>query len=176
MVYVVLKSTLQNQTQAKANREQEPKGQETDPFIQGGAMDSGAPDQAGQLLRAPQGKYKHISDRDDPSRGCYTFKSVVKRTSTSKRNNWGFGRIVKKNPVKKVEELQKKWTEAGFRKSRATAHRGIEEFYYNSNFLYEDTPEPETTLKAWGETEMEYCSVVRSPLCIIFGNQRPRVW
>ncbi len=44
-------------------------------------------------------------------------------------------RIVKQNRFKNLGELQKKWTEAGVKTSRATTHRHVKEFGNSCLFL-----------------------------------------
>ncbi len=53
-----------------------------------------------------------------------------KRCTTNRENRSHMG-IVKQNQFKKLDELHKKWTEAGIKASRATTHRRVKEFGYS---------------------------------------------
>ncbi len=57
-------------------------------------------------------------------------KCVIKRCTTN-RENHSLMMIVKQNRFKNLGELQKEWTEAGVKASRATTHRRVKEFGYS---------------------------------------------
>ncbi len=58
-------------------------------------------------------------------------KKCGKKRSTTNRENHCLMRIVKQNWFKNLGELQKEWTEAGVKASRATTHRRVKEFGYS---------------------------------------------
>ncbi len=64
--------------------------------------------------------------------------------------------------IQHLGELHKEWTEAGVSASRVTTLRRLQEKGYQA------TSEPETASEAsylgCGEKELDYCSVVQSPL------------
>ncbi len=64
---------------------------------------------------------KHVNRKLSGSKKCGR-----KRCKTN-RENRSLVRIVKQNRFKNLGELHKEWTEAGFKASRATTHRRVEE-------------------------------------------------
>ncbi len=58
-------------------------------------------------------------------------KKCGRKRCTTNRENRSLKRIVKQNQFKNLGELQKEWTEAGVKASRATTHRRVKEFGYS---------------------------------------------
>ncbi len=58
-------------------------------------------------------------------------KKCERKICTNNRENRSLMRIVKPNRFKNLGELQKEWTEAGVKASRATTHRRVKEFGYS---------------------------------------------
>ncbi len=58
-------------------------------------------------------------------------KKCGRKRCTTNRENRSLMRIVKQNRFKNLGELQKEWTEAGAKASRATTHRCVKEFDYS---------------------------------------------
>ncbi len=58
-------------------------------------------------------------------------KKCGRKSCTTNRENRSLMRIVKQNWFKNLGELNKEWTEAGFKASRATTHRRVKEFGYS---------------------------------------------
>ncbi len=58
-------------------------------------------------------------------------KKCGRKRCTTNRENHSLMRIVKLNWFKNLDELHKKWTEAGVKASRATTHRRVNEFCYS---------------------------------------------
>ncbi len=101
-------------------------------------------------------------------------KKCGRKRCTTNWENHSLMRIVKKNRFKNLGELHMKWTEAGFKVSRATTHRRVKEFGYSSRQRCLTWAKEK---KNWTVTQ---CSKVlfsdESKFCISFGNQGPRVW
>ncbi len=55
-------------------------------------------------------------------------KKCGRKRCTTNQENHSLMRIVKQNRFKNLGELQKEWTEAGVKASRATTHRRVKEF------------------------------------------------
>ncbi len=107
-----------------------------------------------------------------------------KRCTTNREN---LMRIVKQNRFKNLGELNKEWTEAGVKASRATTHRCVKEFGYSCRIplvkplLNHRQRQRRLTWakekKNW--TVAQWSKVLfsdESKFCISFGNQGPRVW
>ncbi len=58
-------------------------------------------------------------------------KKCGRKRCTTNRENHSLMMIVKQNLFKNLGELQKEWTEAGVKASRATTHRCVKEFGYS---------------------------------------------
>ncbi len=95
-------------------------------------------------------------------------------------------RIVKQNRFKNLGELQKKWTEAGVKTSRATTHRHVKEFGNSCLFLVKPLLNHRQRQRrlTWTKekknwTVAQWSKILfsdDSKFCISFGNQGPRVW
>ncbi len=71
-------------------------------------------------------------------------------------------------------ELQKEWTEAGVKASRATTHRRVKEFGYRcrKGRISWAKEKKNWTVAQWSKVFFSD----ESKFCISFGNQGPRVW
>ncbi len=80
----------------------------------------------------------------------------------SNRDDHKLENTVKQSRFKHLGELHKDWTEAGVSASRVTTLRHLQEKSYQT------TSEPETSSETsylgYGETELDWCSAVQSPL------------
>ncbi len=83
-------------------------------------------------------------------------------------------RIVKQNRFNNLCELHKEWTEAGVKASRATTHRRVKKFGYScrQRRLTWAKEKKNWTVAQWSKVLFSD----ESKFCILFGNQRPRVW
>ncbi len=112
-------------------------------------------------------------------------KKCGRKRCTTNRENRSLMRIVKQNRFKNLGELQKEWTEAGVKASRATTHRRVKEFGYSCRIplvkplLNHRQRQRHLTWakqkKNW--TVAQWSKVLfsdESKFCISFGNQGPR--
>ncbi len=101
-------------------------------------------------------------------------KKGGRKRCTTNRENRSLMRIVKKNQFKNLGELQKEWTEAGVKASRATTHRRVKEFGYScrQRRLTWAKEKKNWTVAQWSKVLFSD----ESKFCISFGNQGPRVW
>ncbi len=82
-------------------------------------------------------------------------------------------KIVKQNRFKNLGELQKEWTEAGFKASGATRHRRVKEFGYSCRQRHLTWAKEK---KNWTVAQLSKVLFSdESKFCILFGNQGPRV-
>ncbi len=89
------------------------------------------------------------------------------------RENRCLMKIVKQNRFKNLGELQKEWTEAGFKSSRATTHRRVKEFGYSCRQRHLTWAKEK---KNWTVAQLSKVLFSdESKFCISFGNQGPRV-
>ncbi len=97
-----------------------------------------------------------------------------RKRCTTNRENRSLMRILKQNRFKNFGELHKEWTEAGFKASRATTHRRVEEFSYScrQRRLTRAKEKKNWTVVQWSKVLFSD----ESKFCISFGNQGPRVW
>ncbi len=93
---------------------------------------------------------------------------------TTNRENHSLMRIVKQNRFKNLGELHKEWTEAGVKASRATTHRCVKKFGYScrQRRLTWAKEKKNWTVAQWSKVLFSD----ESKICILFGNQGPRVW
>ncbi len=97
-----------------------------------------------------------------------------KRCKTNRENLMSLMRIVKQNRFKNLGELQKEWTEAGVKASRATTQWRVKEFGYSCHHrrLTWAKEKKNWTVAQWSKVLFSD----ESKFCISFGNQGPRVW
>ncbi len=69
--------------------------------------------------------FKHVNRKLSGRKKCGRKRCITKRENRS------LMRIVKENWFKNLGELQKEWTEAGVKASRATTHRRVKKFGYS---------------------------------------------
>ncbi len=83
-------------------------------------------------------------------------------------------RPVKQNRFNNLGELQKEWTEAGVKASRATTHRHVKEFGYSccQRHLTWAKEKKNWTVAQWSKVLFSD----ESKFCILFVNKGPRVW
>ncbi len=114
-------------------------------------------------------------------------KNCGRKRCTTNREKRSLKRIVKQNRFKNLDELNKEWTEAGVKASKATTHRRVKEFGYSCRIplvkplLNHRQRQRRLTWakekKNW--TVAQWSKVLfsdESKFCISFGNQGPRVW
>ncbi len=100
-------------------------------------------------------------------------KKCGRKRCTTNRENRSLMRIVKQNRFKNLGELQKEWTEAGVKASRATTHRRVNEFGYScrQRRLTWAKEKKNLTVAQWSKVLFSD----ENKFCISFGNQGPRV-
>ncbi len=99
-------------------------------------------------------------------------KSVEEKDAQPTENR-SLMRIVKQNRFKNLGELNKEWTEAGVKASRATTHRRVKEFGYSCRQRHLTwAKEKNWTVAQWSKILFSD----ESKFCIQFGNQGPTVW
>ncbi len=111
---------------------------------------------------------KHVNRKLSGSEKC------GRKSCTTNREKRSLLRIVKKNRFNNLGELQKEWTEAGVKASRATTHRRVKEF---GNSCRQRSLTWAKEKKNW--TVTQWSKVLfsdESKFCISFGNQGPGVW
>ncbi|KAI2662327.1 Transposable element Tc1 transposase [Labeo rohita] len=114
-------------------------------------------------------------------------KKCGRKRCTTNQKNHSLERLVKQNRFKNLGELNKEWTEAGVKTSRATTHRLVKEFGYSCRIplvnplLNHRQRQRHLTWakekKKW--TVAQWSKVLfsdESKFCISFGKQGPRVW
>ncbi len=102
------------------------------------------------------------------------MEKVWKKRCTTNRENRSLMMIVKQNRFKNLGKLDKEWTEAGDKASRATTHRRVKEFVYSCHqrCLTWAKKKKNWTGSRWSKVLFSD----ESKFCISFGNQCPRVW
>ncbi|KAI2660992.1 Transposable element Tc1 transposase [Labeo rohita] len=114
-------------------------------------------------------------------------KKCGRKRCTTNRENRSLERLVKQNRFKNLCELQKEWTEAGVKASRATTHRHVKEFGCSCRIplikpllnhrqrqrrLTWSKEKKKWTVAQWSKVLFSD----ESKFCISFGNQGPKVW
>ncbi len=96
-------------------------------------------------------------------------KKCGRKRCTTNRENHSLMRIVKQNRFKNLGELQKEWTEAGVKASRATTHTCVKEFGYScrQRRLTWAKEKKNWTVAQWSKLLFSD----ESKFCISFGNQ-----
>ncbi len=101
-------------------------------------------------------------------------KKCGRKRCTTNRENRSLMRIVKQNWFKNLGELHKEWTEARVKASRATTQRRVKEFGYGcrQRCLTWAKEKKNWTVAQWSKVLF----LDERKICILFGNQGPRVW
>ncbi len=106
--------------------------------------------------------------------GFHTTLAVPQTDHLHATPNCSLMRIVKQNQLKNLGKPHKESTEAGFKASRPTTYRCVTEFGYScrQRCLTRAKEKKNWTVAQWSKVLFSD----ERKLCILFGNQGPRVW